>query len=182
MKLAILAALLAVAATSVASGHHRRRSECCSAWKRYIVPISSSVAPTKPTTKPWQYAVRVGQSLFMTSVRAFTSFANRTIISPGGTYNEAIQVMSLTEQILNEAGCTWNDVHDVVALITAGPTDYPVIDTAMNDFCATHGCSGFPWTGHLRTSPSFSGGATVEFTVQASNCNWTGEDNECSCE
>ncbi|XP_055350282.1 uncharacterized protein LOC129596905 [Paramacrobiotus metropolitanus] len=177
MKQILLAGLLIVAAMSMAADlDHSPQSECCSA-RKYTVPISPIVAPPKDPKKPWQYAVRVGQILYVTSVRGFTSLANRTISDQYRTYSQALQIMKLTGQILNEAGCKWSNVHDVTALVTGGPEDFPIIEIAMKKFCAKpeNNCSGFPWAAHMRSAPLLAGDAWVEFSVQASYCDWKPE-------
>ncbi|XP_055350254.1 uncharacterized protein LOC129596879 [Paramacrobiotus metropolitanus] len=170
MQLYIFAALLVVEALNMADAEDRPPSECCTA-RKYKVPITS--APPKDPTKPWQYAVRVGPILYLSSLRAFHDLNDPKSFGTRGTYNESMKIMKFTRAILKDAGCTWNDVHDVTVLVTGNTTEYQTVDKAMYDFCEQAGCLEFPWAGHLRTTPSIDGGASVEFTVQASNCNWT---------
>ncbi|XP_055350268.1 uncharacterized protein LOC129596894 [Paramacrobiotus metropolitanus] len=159
--------------------HKGLQSECCGPLKRYPV-LSSLVESTESAPNPWKYAVRVGQNLHVSSVRAFKTLTDRTIISPGGAYTETKQIMTLTEEILSKAGCSWNNVHDVALLVTGGRENYPVIDKAINDFCgeSAYNCSGFPWAAHLRSAPSLANQATVEIAVQASYCPWKPVDHE----
>ncbi|XP_055350276.1 uncharacterized protein LOC129596900 [Paramacrobiotus metropolitanus] len=179
MKLIILAGILVVAATSMAQPDQHPQSECCHLQK-YHLGINSTLKD--PKKKPWHSAIRVGQILYATSMRAFEDIErHKEIISKGGTHNETLRIMDLTGQILHAAGCTWNDVHDVVVLFTDSPanftTTYEQVNATMHEFCdrPENNCSGFPWTAHFRTAKSMKDNATVEFTVQASNCDWKGE-------
>ncbi|XP_055350281.1 uncharacterized protein LOC129596904 [Paramacrobiotus metropolitanus] len=176
MQLYIFAALLVVVALNMAYADHPS-SECCAA-RKYKVPISLAVAPPKDPKKPWQYAVRVGQILYLTSLRAFDSFGNRTIIPERGTYKESLWIMDLAYQILDQAGCHWTNVHDVEILVTGGSEEYPEVDKAINRFCELVECAGFPWAGHLRSTLPLPGGAAVEFKIQASNCRWSDRGNQ----
>ncbi|XP_055348459.1 uncharacterized protein LOC129595462 [Paramacrobiotus metropolitanus] len=158
--------------TSPAPSYTPAPCTCVAVTQTHIITINNTVAPPKPDNRPWQYAIKVGDILYMTSIRAFKSFADRSIITYGGTYNEAIQVMTLANQILTEAGCKWENVHDLLALAVNGPSEFPLVDKAIADFCKTHNCTVFPWAGHLRTGGAMTDGALVEMTIQANNCNW----------
>ncbi|XP_055350275.1 uncharacterized protein LOC129596899 [Paramacrobiotus metropolitanus] len=172
--LVVAAMSMAESSTPTATADHAQpdQSECCSARPRQLYNASNSVLVKQLQGPPVQYAVRVGQILYVTSLRAFNDSSdldNHT----NGTKSEAIQIMKLTRGILEDAGCSWHDVHDVTVLVVGDPhEEFPLIDEAMNEFWRDNGCGDFPWAGHLRNTPAIAGGAKVEMTVQASSCQY----------
>ncbi|XP_055350263.1 uncharacterized protein LOC129596889 [Paramacrobiotus metropolitanus] len=158
---------------------HHPQPECCSEpehtislnWPRSL----DTAAKLERLNYSKPFATRVGKILYLMSVQVPDDFLGDTTRTETITYQEVQWVMECIKDILHEAGCTWNDVHDVAVLVTDGLTHYTDIDHAVRAFCQRPdiNCPGFPWAAHLRSAPSLAGNATVEFTVQASNCKWS---------